>query len=514
MDHLVRRLGMLPVGGIAVSVIVALTVWRTNMNRLGYEHALPTIGTVVAFAAFGTVALRYILGSWARAGIATSLLAVLTFYSVPFAQVLAPAQLVPLVVLAMAAVSVAAARKIPANDAAVPINGKLNLLLIPVSLFLLVSVAIQQVQVERARPEVDRQFHSFQGRAPVNAPDVWHILFDRYASEDVLASRYGFDNRPLLSALRNRGFVVGDNNFSNYQRTAHSLAATMNGASLDALTNAVDGSQNDWVPIYRAISDNQATKFFDGNGYETVFAGTWWSPTRRLAARTTINHRAIPELARQLLDQSIVGLALRLTALPYGDSRGEQCERENKKFDELEQLARTPGRNYVFAHFLVPHPPFVFNADGGCRSLAQARNSTRRDNYIAQVQFANDRMIRLIDAILAGPGEEVIVVHSDEGPWPDPFVGDEHAIGRDPVSVDWRNVDAPRLREKMGILMAMRAPGGPTRSMPKSPVQIYPAILKDHFGSEAPLPADSHEVFESDVELYRFHNVGSKLAGR
>ena len=512
MDKVFQRLGALPIGGVAITLIVALTLWRANMNRLGYEHALPTIAVVVAIAAPATVLFRVLLGSWARAGIAASLLAAFIFYSVPIAGTLGGATYAPFILAAIAAAAVLAARRIPAGDAATSLNGKLNLVLAAFALFLATSVTAQQVELEQVRPDVDAQFAELQGRATVSSPDVWHILFDRYASDDVLAERYGFDNRPFLAELRKRGFAVGEDEFSNYQRTAHSVAATLNGDDLDRLATSVDGPQNDWVPIYRAISDNEATEFFERNGYRTTFAGTWWSPTQELNTADTINYRAVPELGRKMLDQTVIGVLLRWARLPFGDSRTEQCDREKLKFAELQRLAGTSGRNYVFAHFLVPHPPFVLDSDGSCKSIEEARADGRRENYVDQVRYANGAMLRLVDAILAGPGEEVIVIHSDEGPWPVPFVGNEHGLGTDPVSVDWRNVDPGQLEEKMGILMAVRGPSGPPRTMPESPVQIYPAILKDNFGSKQPLPADYHQVFESDAELYRFHDVARKLS--
>jgi hypothetical protein len=62
--------------------------------------------------------------------------------------------------------------------------------------------------------------------------------------------------------------------------------------------------------------------------------------------------------------------------------------------------------------------------------------------------------------------------------------------------------------------MAVRGPSGPPPTMPRSPVQIYPAILKDSFDSRRPLPTSTRQVFESDAQLYRFHDVEAKLAAR
>ena len=221
--------------------------------------------------------------------------------------------------------------------------------------------------------------------------------------------------------------------------------------------------------------------------------------------------RAMPQLARLAIDQSAIGFWTKGLKVPFLDGRGDQCFRANEKFRRLRALAASGEQKYVFAHFLVPHPPFVLNTDGSCRSLATAKASTRRANYISQVEFANREALALIDAILAGSRPSVIVIHSDEGPWPAPYVGNEHGLGTDPVTVPWTKLPPQKLREKMSILLAVRGPSGPPTTMPSSPVQIYPTILHDHFGSTEPLPPSRYVVFEGDQQLYRFQDVSKQL---
>lgn len=510
-DDLFEGLGKLPLAGVLIALIPPLTLWQKNMNRLGYEHALPTIAAVVVAMVLVTTALLLLLRSTAQAGVMAGLASAFLFYSVPIAKPLLGDTYAWCGVVALLLLAIFAARRIPAGRAAAIVNGKLNLLLIPAASFMIATVCWNQWQFEKDRPSLSTLFDPFEGRAGTNAPDVWHILFDRYASRETLARRYAFDNRPFLDELRKRGFTVAEGGYSNYQRTGHSVSATLNGSNLDRLAASMQDHQTDWVPIYRAISHNRAEQFFNGNGYRTVFAGNWWNPTQRLDTDDTINPRAVPELGRKLLDQTAVGLAIRELRLPFGDERAEHCRRVKLEFARLENLAREPGRKYVYAHFLVPHPPFVFAADGRCRPVEEAKGSTRRDNYVEQVQFANARVLQLIDAIAAGPRPAVIVIHSDEGPWPEPYVGNEHSFGGDPVRVEWTKLDPDRLREKMGILLAVRSPSGAPKTMPDSPVQIYPAILKDHFEGGQPLPPSSHEVFESDRRLYTFHDVSRSL---
>lgn len=504
-------LARLPIAGSAIALVVAVTQWLPNMNRVPYEDALPTILALLALSLVVLALLRPLAGSWVRAGLMSGIAAVYLLY-VPAFIPAAPPWLHAALLLAAAAFAVLLARRIPREpDRLLPLNRKLNLLLVPASLAFVLFGGIQQWRLERDRPDPEAVFAGFQGRVDAASPDVWHVILDRYASSATLAARYGYDNRPFLEQLRRRGFAVADG-FSNYQRTGHSVASTLNGAYLDALAAPMAARQTDWVPLYRAMTANRALDFFETNGYRTVFAGSWWNPTRRSAiADENINYRALPELARLILDQSVFGFLLRQTALPYGDSRADQCRRAAFKFAQLRALAAEHDRKYVFAHFLVPHPPFVLNADGSCRSLEQANAASRRDNYVAQVEYANRELLRLIDAIAAGPRPAAIVIHADEGPWPEPHVGDERYPGRDPVSVDWSRLTPAQLGEKMGILMAARPADARPLPLPTSPVNVYPSLLRTYFGSRRSLLPDRHFVFAGDRALYIFRDVGGRL---
>ena len=517
MGWLTARMARYPVAGIFITLIAIIALWSGNQFRLGFEGVWPTLTSAVIVAAIVTALFRIICGDWARAGIAAGVAAFYFFY-VPRLLALLSLPVLLAVVLHLVAVFtlVALYRSFPPDRQKFrDIAGRVNLLC---GLFLIINavpLAIQQFRLEAARASVSGSLGNLGDNAAVDGPDVWHILFDRYAANDTFKSRYGFDNQPFIDALRIRGFIVQDQAYSNYQRTSHSIASTMNGSLLDPMAEKMTGEQGDWVPIYRAARDGAAIRQFNKFGYRTIFAGSWWEPTRfSTAAQDSITIRALPQLARLAIDQSAVGFWLGGVGLPYFDGRGDQCYRANEKFRRLRGLVSDPAPKHIFAHFLVPHPPFVLNADGSCRALETARQSSRSENYIGQVRFANREALALVDHILAGPRPAVIVIHSDEGPWPAPYVGDEHGLGTDPVTVPWSKLSSSQLREKMGILLAVRDPSGkPPATMPTSPVQIYPAIMRDHFGSSESLTPSQHYLFKGDAALYEFEEVTSRLDG-
>jgi hypothetical protein len=511
------RLGRIPLAGAAVTLLALFALWRSNLNRLPIESVWPTLAAATAIALGVVVLCRTIAHSWSGAGLMSGLVAVYIFY-VPALLDLAPMPRFALLLahLAMIGLLIWIARMIPREPRQIAnLAAKCNLLCLLLVGLTALPLAVQEFSLEKPRRQAQQALPALDGQATANSPDVWHILFDRYAGTDTLRDMYGFDNRPFIEELRRRGFTVQDQAFSNYQRTGHSVASTLNGTLLEPMSGVMRGQPSDWVPIYRAMRDNSALRFFGSQGYRTHFAGSWWEPTRfSTVADHSIAVRAMPQLARLAIDTSSLGFWLNSLRLPYLDGRGDQCFRANEKFRRLKQLAENRDRKYVFAHFLVPHPPFVLNADGSCRSLQEAMTASRRSNYLGQLQFANREALNLVDAILAGPRPAVIVIHSDEGPWPEPYVGNEHGLGTDPVAVDWDKLPDAKLREKMSILLAVRSPDGPPKQMPEGPLQIYPAILKEHFGSRRPLPEARYYLFESDAQLYRFKEVTDRLQAR
>ena len=57
-------------------------------------------------------------------------------------------------------------------------------------------------------------------------PNVYWILLDAYLRNDALKAYFGYDNEPFLSTLRDRGFFVAENAFTNYASTKLSISTT------------------------------------------------------------------------------------------------------------------------------------------------------------------------------------------------------------------------------------------------------------------------------------------------
>ncbi len=362
-----------------------------------------------------------------------------------------------------------------------------------------------------------RDFPEPPAGAAQEVRDVYYVILDRYARGDQLREVYGFDNEPFLTALEARGFFVARESYSNYQRTAHSLASSLNAAYLDFLSEVPWQGGYDWVPLFRLLEDARVPRFFRRRGYAFHFFGTWWEPTRRNAlADRNHNWKAIPELLGTIQRNSLLGDAGLAPAGGLFDRRRHQYERIHRQFAALRALSTEPGPKLVVAHLLVPHPPFMLDRDGSFLDVAAVRSRGRRASYLAQVEFANSEILAWLDGLLARPGPRpVVIVQSDEGPWPARYAGEEiRTLGGDVQSVDWRTVAPSALREKMGILNALHFPDRPGLSLRPglSPVNTFRIVLREYFGLELDDLPDRHFAFADDRHLYSFLPVDARLA--
>ena len=221
MSQGAKGLARLPLAGSAIALLAALTHWFPNMNRVPYENALPTIAAMVAISLVLLALFRPIAGGWIRAGLMAGIAAAYLLY-LP-APVAALSDAIPVqaaLFVAAAVLAIVLARRIPRDEAeAAALNRKLNLLLVPVTIGFSVVAVVQQVRLEDVRPDPDSVFPPFEGRADAASPDVWHIIFDRYASRETLATVYDYDNRPVPGGAA--GARLPDRRGQLFQLSAH-----------------------------------------------------------------------------------------------------------------------------------------------------------------------------------------------------------------------------------------------------------------------------------------------------
>lgn len=348
-------------------------------------------------------------------------------------------------------------------------------------------------------------------------PDVWYIVFDRYAGADALSHVYGWDNGPFLEALEQRGFVVAEHSTANYLKTAHSLASTLNMDYLDAGALVESATApDDWTPLYRALQGSHGVeRFLHDRGYRYLHLGV-----RRGATYTNSEADQVFLYGDQTEFSAVLAETTLMVALEnvVGDTApggvdGLYGHQSLYQFNTLELLARARGDapRFIFAHFLLPHSPYVFNADGSWVTPGQKAARSLHAQYLEQVQFANASVLNLLDTLLDRPEAEspIVLIQADEGPFPIRYANDEEGFA-------WTEASDEELLEKFSILAAYRVPGvdrdelGVYPSI--TPVNSFRLIFNAAFGADLPMLPDRNWVFVDQRHIYEMVDVTDRVA--
>ncbi len=334
-------------------------------------------------------------------------------------------------------------------------------------------------------------------RSPLRrAPDVYYVVLDGMLRPDLISAIHHVDSEGFSTGLRHRGFAVGGRTHSNYGQTLLSLASSLNMSYLDEVAGVM-GSASDRRPLATLIQTAGVVRRFKQLGYEFVMIGS--------DAPGTVNHqeadrcycglvKGLSEFETALL-ASTPAAPFRLVNLTFGAHRTKVEE----SFAAIEQVSRLRGPMFVFAHVLVPHPPFVFNGDGSFR--AQRAPFVFRDGseflgdrsdytagYAQQVAFVMKRILKMIDEIDRHGGEPVLVIQGD------------HGSG---LRLDWDDPTRSDATERLGILAAVRLPGN--RAVPDdlTPVNLFRVVFNELFGDRYTLLPNRSYLSEWD-RPYRF----------
>jgi hypothetical protein len=188
-----------------------------------------------------------------------------------------------------------------------------------------------------------------------------------------------------------------------------------------------------------------------------------------------------------------------------------KCFRVNAKLEMLKQIAARPETTYTFAHFLLPHEPYVFDADGRCLSDKEADKRPWKENFLAQLRFTNDMILKTIDELIRTPGPKpIIIIQADEGPYPARLM-DAYLFKRAFNLVE-KGTDE-EWSQKMGILNALYLPGVSPKALHPgiSPVNTFRIVFNEYFGGSYAILPDKSFTYRDLEHAYDFVEVTGRV---
>jgi hypothetical protein len=346
--------------------------------------------------------------------------------------------------------------------------------------------------------------------APSPTPDVYYIILDRYAGGDTMRHVYDFDNEPFLRALEQRGFVIARHAWANYFKTALSLYSSLSMEHISKERLGESRPPYDFTSIFAALRDHLAVpSSLKAIGYHYIHLGNYWEPTAyNVDADVDLRFQDSAEFSTALLATTFWS-AVAPPASQGNEDDGEatssaQLARDTTlyTFDRLAETVDRPGPNFVFAHILLPHPPYVFGPHGEYLSEEAAKTEPEEVKYVGQVEYANQRVLATIDRLLSDPTDPIIILQADEGPWPRAFSLNE-------TGFQWLKASDAQIAQKFGILNAVHLPNGVDPrdygfTDRTSPVNEFRIVFNAMYGTDLPLLPDMTFLSPDYAHMYDF----------
>ncbi|MFN4234277.1 MAG: sulfatase-like hydrolase/transferase [Bacteroidia bacterium] len=242
-------------------------------------------------------------------------------------------------------------------------------------------------------------------------PDIYFIVLDGYANENVLKKYYNYDNSKFIDFLKKNNFQVIDSCRSNYYGTLLSLSSTLNIKYFN--DEELENSQE----IINQLRDNYVFREFKKNGYSIVQLKSGYSVTSFFnLTDSTILIDAPNEFERAILRYSMFRLDDIFGQIPYLRLKSQFEIFTNWKVNSL-----VPTFNFI--HIVCPHPPYIFNAKGErfYKSNYTDNSWEPKENYIEQLAFVNNHVEKFLNNINTQykklNKEPIIVLLSDHGPY-------------------------------------------------------------------------------------------------
>lgn len=275
-------------------------------------------------------------------------------------------------------------------------------------------------------------------------PDIYFIILDAYARDDIISSVYGYDNSAFLKELTSRGFYIPSCALSNYDKTPASVPAVLNLNYLNQMgipDTALDDLSAHQIDL---ILNNQADKIFSGLGYQTVTTRGFGAFDDIQDSDIYLNYFTFQSKPDELADRNFAYLFIKTTLLrivfdgaqtrtatiagsatePHSaaiDASGLAYtnadfwyHQTNYVFESLAEIPKKTGNYFVYAHINSPHEPYVYDSDGNF--LFDDDTKDDKDLYSYAVSYLDGQVLNLVDTLIKDSDvPPIIILQADHG---------------------------------------------------------------------------------------------------
>lgn len=274
--------------------------------------------------------------------------------------------------------------------------------LVLIGLILINGITTRHDEEKHAAVITDKKLPSLKIKG--NKDIIW-LLLDEYASPSSLKSQFNFKD-PLVDSLKNRNFYVFDKLRSRSDVTLYSLNSLFN------LDDSIPAKSYMYAGNY--LKNSIWVKHMEKQGYQFI----------SLDFLTIGGHQKSADL--QIFPDSYLEQISSNSILTYFDAINA---RGKKPFDDynlqtIKTLANTikvkyPGPTFIWAHLLLPHPPFYRDAAGNLNkkpveNIQMASSAEITKQYTSYLSYGNKIILKTLNEI-PDWRNKIIIISGDHG---------------------------------------------------------------------------------------------------
>ncbi len=304
------------------------------------------------------------------------------------------------------------------------------LLLFPVIQILFTGVTYSRPVMQSGNEEMQmliKNYREIEGKKPL--PDLYYIIMDSYAREDVLKDAYNYDNRNFINFLTQKGFYIAKNSYSNYNTTDQSLASSLNFEYIDGVIAQMPEDSKNRRPLIELRANAKIIRFLKEIGYSYIYLSNGYESiepkyaTYFLSPGWSFGGRFLDEYQNGLLNMTPVHHIVRLFNTDATNYYAQYRKRILFCFDYLSKAYKQKGPKFIFAHIMIPHDPIVFGPNGeeldGVLPYGLLVKKDQQEaiaKYLDELQFGNKKLRFVIERIQAhSDPPPIILLQADHG---------------------------------------------------------------------------------------------------
>jgi len=132
----------------------------------------------------------------------------------------------------------------------------------------IITYVSQEFRIEQSSMDVEvSELELPMETSDIRFPDIYYIIVDGYARDDILLDLYDYDNSEFINFLQDMGFYIATESRSNYNQSDLSLASSLNMTYLDFIPKSYGVNLRNKAPLREMINNVDSTRKCNFEGW-------------------------------------------------------------------------------------------------------------------------------------------------------------------------------------------------------------------------------------------------------